>query len=81
MESGLELYKKDYYYEFGKVLIDKGSNNLKEFIELEIEKIDDIIRDIKALSKEDMTEKINNFNERKKYLKQVVEEIESNRSN
>lgn len=81
VESGLEVYNKDYYYEFGKVLIDKGSPNLKEFIELEIEKIDNIIEDIKALSKDDMTEKINNFNERKEYLKQVVEEIESNRCN
>lgn len=81
VQSGLEVYKKDYYYEFGKVLIEKGSLNLKGFIELEIEKINNIIEDIEVLSKEDMTEKINNFNERKEYLKQVVEEIESNRCN
>lgn len=81
VESGLEVYKKDYYYEFGKVLIDKGSVNLSDYIKLEIEKIDNIIEDIKTLSKDDMTEKVESFNERKIYLKQVVEEIESNRSN
>lgn len=81
VESGLEVYKKDYYYEFGKVLIDKGSVNLIDYIKLEIEKIDNIIEDIKTLSKDDMTEKVESFNERKIYLKQVVEEIESNRSN
>lgn len=81
VESGLEQYKKDYYYEFGKILIEKGSYNLNKFINLEIKKIDNIIDNIKALSKEEMTEKINNFNERKEYLRQVTKEIESNRSN
>lgn len=79
--SGLEKYYEDYYYEFGKKIIEQGSLNLQKYLNIEISKIDSIINKINKISSDNMEKKINSFNIRKEYLKKVVQEIENFRTN
>ncbi len=78
---GLEKYDNDLYYEFGKILIQKGSQNLEKYLRTIIEKIDLIIDDIKTLSHSESLEKVRVLRKRKDDLLKVVDEIEDNRRN
>ncbi|WP_300408159.1 class I SAM-dependent methyltransferase [Lagierella sp.] len=81
VKCGLEVYDNDLEYEFGRILINKGSKNLLTYLKRNIEKIDIIIDEIRTLSHEESTDKLELLSRRKESLVSVVKEVEDNRPN
>lgn len=70
--SGNEIYTKEEYYKFGKILIDKKSNILKDYINLKLKNYYLIIRNLDAINNNASNDKKQVLMEEIKISKEVL---------
>ena len=77
IKVGKQLFSNDYEYEFGKLLIDNKSENLKQYIKQQIENKKTILSNISEKDSDNVKNAIDNINIEIKELEKVLNKIEA----
>ena len=77
VKVGKQLFSNDYEYEFGKFLIDNKSENLKQYIQQQVENKKIILSNISEKDSDNVKNAIDNINVEIKELEKVLNKIEA----
>ncbi|MDU1399650.1 class I SAM-dependent methyltransferase [Finegoldia magna] len=77
VKVGKQLFLNEYEYEFGKFLIDNKSENLKQYIQQQVENKKIILSNISEKDSDNVKNAIDNINVEIKELEKVLNKIEA----
>lgn len=77
VKTGLEIYNDDIDYEFGKILIEKKSENLLKFINEEINSMENIVSHLNNIESDSSKERLEELDDKLKLYKKVRGLIEA----
>lgn len=77
VKTGLEIYNNDIDYEFGKILIEKKSENLLKFINEEINSMENIVSHLNNIESDSSKERLEELDNKLKLYEKVRGLIEA----